>query len=438
MPNTINYQLLRYQSDNIPSFDGNPKLLKRFINASENLLKAFQNTTTPSDSINICLFDTILSKLTGRAAELIVSRTELNSWILIKNALLASFEDQRSIDCLIQDLINLKPQKNESPTDFGMRIQDSRSLLFSKLDNSGDNQTTKLIKIQHYDEFALKTFINGLPYNLQLVTRLKNPDTLEKAMSLVTEEENFIYFKNSSMNKSLPNQSEKTNFSKSTNTNNNNQYFNSQFRNVNPYRSNINPNFQNTNNNFPGQLMNQNNFFRPNNPFQQNRFPQNNFPRPNNNFPQNSFPQNNFMRFPQTRPNFPNSFNPNFQRNVQYRQPQTFGSRRQVLQKPEPMDTTSTNTALNNNLQTQNVISQELYNQEVLQQTSEQENINCEQDNFDYQQEYYDNTEYQNDHQIGYDQSYDNCLNQYNEFSPDTTNMEDINFSILSPRIDTK
>ena len=190
----INYQLLRYQSDNIPLFDGNTKLLNRFISAVENLLIAFQDKTNVNATINICLFDTILSKLTGRAAELIVSRTELNSWALIKDVLITSFSDQRSIDCLIQDLINLKPLKNENPIVFGMRIQDSRSLLFSKLNSGPGDAATKLIKIKHYDEFALKTFLNGLPYNLQLVTRLKNPNSLEHAMASVREEENFIHY----------------------------------------------------------------------------------------------------------------------------------------------------------------------------------------------------------------------------------------------------
>lgn len=55
-----NFQVLRYQSDNIPPFDGNPKLLNRFVSAIENLLKSFQVQENPEDPINICLFDTIL------------------------------------------------------------------------------------------------------------------------------------------------------------------------------------------------------------------------------------------------------------------------------------------------------------------------------------------------------------------------------------------
>lgn len=79
MPNSqnqsvINVPLLRYQADNIPPFDGNPKQLNRFINSCENFIRAFQNPNSPQDPINICLFDTILSKLRDRAADLICSR----------------------------------------------------------------------------------------------------------------------------------------------------------------------------------------------------------------------------------------------------------------------------------------------------------------------------------------------------------------------------
>ena len=41
--------LLRYQADNIPTFDGNTKLLQRFICACENFLKNFQNSTNLED-----------------------------------------------------------------------------------------------------------------------------------------------------------------------------------------------------------------------------------------------------------------------------------------------------------------------------------------------------------------------------------------------------
>ena len=49
---------------------------------------------------------------------LIGSRIELKTWNEVKRALQLSFGDQRNVDCLIQDLIVLKPFKNKSPYNF--------------------------------------------------------------------------------------------------------------------------------------------------------------------------------------------------------------------------------------------------------------------------------------------------------------------------------
>uniref|UniRef100_A0AAR5P3Z2 Uncharacterized protein n=1 Tax=Dendroctonus ponderosae TaxID=77166 RepID=A0AAR5P3Z2_DENPD len=190
-----NYQLIRYQADNIPVFDGNSKQVNRFISACENFLNAHRDANANAP-INLALFDTILSKLVGRAADLIASRIELNTWTLVKDAIIATFSDQRSIDCIIQDIITLKPEKNESSLQFGIRIQDARSLLFSKVNTSNDIRELKLLKIAEYGNLAMKTFISGLNYHMQLVVRLKNPNSLEEAISLAQEEENYINYKN--------------------------------------------------------------------------------------------------------------------------------------------------------------------------------------------------------------------------------------------------
>ena len=387
-----NYTLLRYQADNVPKFDGNPKLLQRFVTACENLLKAFQNTANVNDPINTCLFDTILSKLTGRAAELIVSRTELNNWALVKHALISTFADQRSIDCLIQDLINLKPNKNEHPINFGMRIQDSRSLLSAKLNATNEAAGTRLIKIQHYDEFALKTFIRGLPYNMQLIIRLKNPRTLEEAMSHVREEENFIYFKNAQTppTKPLPLQNVKSQRPPPTYKP--------------PYYQNYTPSYN--------QNYNQNYNQPPNNPFTSYR-PQ--FPNFNNNN-NNNFPRQ-FSNMPQ-RPNF-NMAQPRFLQNTRFNPNFSQNSNRTKI---EPMDTSSGNTILHNTPSKQIAhASQRLYNQEVIKQ--DDYSANQETENFE-------NTVYDNPHEnnnIDYFNSNEQSYYDMNEqpyFTPD----EQINF----------
>lgn len=323
---TPNYQFIKYQADNIPNFDGNSKQLCRFLRSCEHFLLNHQNPNTPDAPINICLFDTIIGKLKGRAADIIASRVELDSWQKVKDSLIVTFSDQRSEDCLVQDIISMKPIRNEPIQNFALRLQDARSLLCIKINNSDDLDPVKLIKIQQYDELCLKTFINNLDYHTQLVVRLKNPNSLEQAMAFVREEENFLKFKNQTiMHKPITNNQ----FTQRPNNTNNifkqpNQSFNN-FPKPNYNQSRFRPNFNNgyNNNNF------NNNNFRPPNSFNNNNHNQNPFKRTNS----GTFKTNNF-----TRPQFNNTFGRPFQNN-----PST-----SKLPPVEPMDTSSGNSRISN------------------------------------------------------------------------------------------
>lgn len=384
----INVPLLRYQADNIPVFDGNPKQLNRFLNSCENFIRAFQNSSNAQDVINICLFDTILSKLRDRAADLICSRSELTTWQSVKDALTLTFSDQRSLDCLIQDLIAMKPQRNETPLQFGMRIQDARSLLFSKLNSTVTEAAEKQIKIKHYDDFALKTFINGLPYNMQLVVRLRQPDSLEKALAYVKEEENFIYFK-TGQNPNLHTQPYKPqprinqNFTRPTS--NTIRHPPPSYRPFIPhYQPNFNthtPNFQFNNNTPRAQFPNS---------FQNQYRPFTNTQSANNGKP-NWQP---FNRLPAMQhPHFANQRSSAILRNQQAKSTQS----RHV---PEPMDTSSSNSRIKPR---QNFVTQELFAQQI-----ENESVPS-------------SSEYTFDEQIPDYQNYENtdCIPNFNDNTQD-------------------
>lgn len=133
------------------------------------------------------MFDTILSKLVGRAADSTASRTELKSWNKFEYSLLVTFSDQRSIDCVVQDIITMRPERGESPQNFGLRLQEARSILFSKINMSDDENEVNILKNPQYH------------YHMQLV-RLKNAAFLEEAMAFAREVENFLSYKNRSNN----------------------------------------------------------------------------------------------------------------------------------------------------------------------------------------------------------------------------------------------
>lgn len=94
-------------------------------------------------------------------------------------------------------MISLHPNKGENPYTSGMRCQHATSLIFSKLNSMLDiDLAEKMTRLQTYNDLALKTFIKNLIGQLQSNVRLRNPNTLEQAMSCVIEEEYFLYIQN--------------------------------------------------------------------------------------------------------------------------------------------------------------------------------------------------------------------------------------------------
>lgn len=341
-----NYQLIRYQADNIPTFDGNPKQVNRFITACNNFLDAHRDNTNQAAPINVALFDTIMNKLVGRAADIIASRIELNTWELVRTAIQNTFADQRSVDCIIQDIITMKPDRNEKSFEFGVRLQDARSLLFSKVNSSGETREIKLLKITEYGNLSMKTFINGLNYHMQLIVRLKNPQSLEEAISFAQEEENFLSYQHRQNTTSKINAFPTTHNNRPRqNFGNNTPMFRPQynFNSSNARLSNYSDHQRGFNNSqYPGTSTQSMGFghFRPNYP-----------PRPQ------SF---------QTNPNFTNRFGlPNRTPSNQFRARPAYQNQQQI----EPMDTSSGNTFRSRSIRQQSrapqqkFVAEELFNQ---------------------------------------------------------------------------
>lgn len=339
MPET-NYQLLKLYVDTIPHYDGNPHTLGIFIDNCENLINTFSDGN--NQQMNNFILRAIIGKLSGRALSLIGSRIELRTWLQIKEALNLSFGDQRNIDCLIHDLIVLRPLKNETPYNFGMRCQDARSLIISKLNTLPIPNDERIIRLRSYDDLSLKTFIGGLSGQIQNNVRLRNPDSLEKAMSFVIEEENFLYSQ------------------QRTNTLNSHSSFRPAQRII-PARTNIqNPqNFQRPQLQFRPNfqtMTNNTNVLRPPNFQSMPNYQPQNFQQPHYSFQPNLINRN--LNQPNWRPNnnFPNQRHQYFLQKpsqiVQNQNPQNFNRNFNTTSqnirnfKPEPMDTSSSNSRI--------------------------------------------------------------------------------------------
>lgn len=188
----INYSLLKLYVDIIPNFNGDPHTLEVFLEHCDYLITTYKNSENPNDPLNGFLTRAIIGKLTGNALMLVGSRPEIRDWSDLKALLRLSFGDNRNLDCLVQEMIAMKTFKNETFLAFGQRIQKARSAIASKLISMNIDIAERNFLIKNYDDLSLKTFIRGLSGRIQDMVRLRNPNSLELAISYVLEEENFM------------------------------------------------------------------------------------------------------------------------------------------------------------------------------------------------------------------------------------------------------
>lgn len=159
----------------IPSFDGNTKNLNYYIRCIESVLSA--HNLGPDDKTLICI---IRAKLSGKALEALSREVDIENWISVKNALTSRFGEQRTEIQLLQELMKCTKSRNESCDNFGRRIRELLDAL-CEIGTNGDSR--------YYQTLAVNTFIDSLDYYLGLGIRVKQPSTLEAAVSYARQEE---------------------------------------------------------------------------------------------------------------------------------------------------------------------------------------------------------------------------------------------------------
>ncbi|CAH1644084.1 unnamed protein product [Spodoptera littoralis] len=242
----MNIQLIPKEIQSIiPRFDGDDKLLNLFISKCEYVIRSFRGENNPAQQTY--LFHCITSRLVGKAAVLISERENVTTWEGLKELFVQHFGDPRSEACISIELENLKIKQGESYIDFCHRIQNVRSSLISKV-NLLTDEGIKAAKYIIYNNTALNVFLYNLPEDLIKFVRLNKCDTLESALSIVTEEVNFQTRYNSrNKNKTNPSNTNPTsNNPKPTPTAQIQQKFgipaNPGFKQQNAFKPNFNPN----------------------------------------------------------------------------------------------------------------------------------------------------------------------------------------------------
>jgi hypothetical protein len=183
------------QMKTVPRYDGNVLTLNIFIESCDYIINTYGDMDNPANPINGYICRSIVSKCEGKAIELIGSRPKSTAWSELKKMFLLHFGDQRNERSLARDLQNLTPHRNEAPAQFGVRVQDARSLLLNKV-TSTEEEPRRSIKIELYDDVGLQTYLQGLDSygDIGYQVRNRNPENLETAISHVLDIENMRYY----------------------------------------------------------------------------------------------------------------------------------------------------------------------------------------------------------------------------------------------------
>lgn len=177
----------------VPEFDGNVNVLTRFIQLCDELVEEFvKNASPPNRLSEIALINGILNKVTGPAARLINSNGIPSDWTGIRKSLVNNFSDQRDETALYNDLALLS-QGPDSPQEFYEKCQNLFSTLMTYVSLHEEVKTTINAKRDLYKKLTLQAFVRGLKDPLGSRIRCMRPESIEKALEFVHEEQNVLY-----------------------------------------------------------------------------------------------------------------------------------------------------------------------------------------------------------------------------------------------------
>lgn len=139
----------------IPMFEGDSRQLPLYIKKCEYILNAFRG----GEFQNEYLFHVVTSRLTGAAANLVGEREHINTWAELKSLLNQHFGDPRTEECLVLELEALTIKRGESYLEFCHRIQNIRSIIIAKINETIDDVNVRRAKQEIYTHTSLNVFL---------------------------------------------------------------------------------------------------------------------------------------------------------------------------------------------------------------------------------------------------------------------------------------
>jgi len=178
--------------EQLPTFEGHPSNLDKFITSAEELLFLIRSVDkTPYGQL---LLRAVRNKIVGKADDaLTLCDTRLN-WDDIKTNLKRLYTSKRTEAMILREIQTLPNDLTMGKLFYSIiKMRNELITIAKDMDTTGNALATKRTL---YDDICLNAFIIGLKDPLRTIIRIRNPDTIEKAYEYGQMEQSF-FFQNS-------------------------------------------------------------------------------------------------------------------------------------------------------------------------------------------------------------------------------------------------
>lgn len=191
----------------IGTFDGSRDALSPFLNNCRNAINLASSSQTD------ILLKYILSRLQGKA-ETACAVKEFTKWQQLEEFLKTQFGDVKHYSYLLSDLQECKQGRNESVSQYSLRIESCLAKLLTEINISIPTKKKDELagRVAAMQDLALNTFTIGLHPQLSTVVRCKDPNTLNEAINFASAEEKILGISNRKHQVSSSNANQQTQY----------------------------------------------------------------------------------------------------------------------------------------------------------------------------------------------------------------------------------
>ena len=175
-------ETLRFHSSLLPTFSGEQSHLESFIISINEFFSLYDSQNADQNKLVLAA---IKSKFSDKARDFLLSRPDLTSWPLIKDALRIKFGDPITYQILLQQLQYIKIYRNENILQFVDRLKTFVQRIIAKIQCEVNDNSAKIALLSQVEKTSVLILTANSPQTLKTLLMLQQPNTLDDAYNHV-------------------------------------------------------------------------------------------------------------------------------------------------------------------------------------------------------------------------------------------------------------